>query len=101
PFKFSFTYETLFSSLQKLGNFRADNVTDSGSTMWFNDKFKLLVFIPVNDSPYATKVSAELRKRDDFASVMEFETSLLYFRPLPYELNFTKYRESKLLLYIN
>jgi hypothetical protein len=100
PFKFTFTYETLWSSVRKLGNFNSEDVIDSAAT-WFNDKFKLMLFIPVNDSPYATKVSSELRKADDFAWSMDFETSLLYFRPLPYEFTFARYRENKLLLYIH
>ena len=101
PFKFTFTDEKLFQSVQKLGNFRSDNVTVSGSTTWFEDKFKLMVFIPVNNSVYANKVSPELRKTWDFANVMNTDTSILYFRPLPYELSFRKIREQDLLIDIN
>lgn len=101
PFKFTFTYETLFQSVQKLGHFDVKNVTDGGTSTWFNDKFKLMVFVPVNDSRHATKVSAKLREMYDFASVMDFDTALLYWRPLPYEFGFKKYREDTLLIYIN
>lgn len=101
PFKFTFTDEKLFQSVQKLGNFRSDNVTISGSTTWFEDKFKLMVFIPVNNSVYANKVSPELRKTWDFANVMNTDTSILYFRPLPYELSFRKLKEQVLLIDIN
>jgi hypothetical protein len=73
----------------------------AGDYTWFDDKFKLLVFVPVNDSAQATKVSAELHKMYDFANLMNFENSLLYFRPLPYEFQFKKYREERLLIYIN
>jgi len=101
PFKFTFTDEKLFQSVQKLGNFRSDNVTVSGSTTWFEEKFKLMVFIPVNNSVYANKVSPELRKTWDFANVMNTDTSILYFRALPYELSFRKLKEQVLLIDIN
>lgn len=101
PFKFTFTYEELFQSAKKLGNFRPENATVSGKSTWFEDKFKLIVFVPVNDSGHANKVSSELRKMYDFANVMDFDTSLLYFRPLPYEFGFKKYEEDTLLIYIN
>jgi hypothetical protein len=101
PFKFSFAYETLFKSVQKLGSFNIQNVNVAGSSTWFEDKFKLLVFVPVNDSRHATKVSSKIREAYDFANVMNFETALLYFRPLPYEFSFKKYGENTLLVYIN
>ena len=101
PFKFTFTYEKLFQSVQKLPNFDIKNVDTGGSSTWFEDKFKLIVFVPVNDSAQANKVSAKLRETNDFANEMDFETSLLYFRPLPYVFGFKKYREDTLLVYIN
>jgi hypothetical protein len=100
PFKFTFTVEALFQAVQKLGNFNLKNVNVVGSSTWFDDKFKLLVFVPVNDSAQATKVSAKLREMYDFANVMDFQTSLLYFRPLPYEIGFKKYEE-EVMIYIN
>lgn len=100
PFKFTFTNETLFQSAQKLANFDLKNVNVVGSSTWFDDKFKLLVFVPVNDSAHATKVSAKIREAYDFASVMNFRTALLYFRPLPYEFGFKKYGDDTL-IYIN
>ena len=100
PFKFTFTNETLFQSVQKLGNFHREKVNVVGQSTWFDDKFKLLVFIPVNDSGHATKVSLKLREMYDFANVMDFKTALLYFRPLPYEFEFKKY-EQDTLIYIN
>ena len=101
PFKFTFTCETLFQSVQKLGHFDMKNANVYGKETWFEDRFKLIVFVPVNDSAYATKVSAKLREMYDFANPMDFKTSLLYFRPLPYEFNFKKYEEDTLLIYIN
>lgn len=99
PFKFTFTYDTLFKSVQKLGNFHLESVNVIGSEKWFEDKFKLLVLVPVNDSRLATKVSRQIREAYDFANTMNFKTSLLYFRPLPYELQFKKYGDT-LLIYI-
>lgn len=100
PFKFTFTYDALFQAVQKLGSFNSKGVNVAGSSAWFDDKFKLLVFVPVNDSAQATKVSAKLREMYDFANVMDFQTSLLYFRPLPYEFGFKKNGED-VMIYIN
>lgn len=100
PFKFTFTYEALFESVQKLGNFDREKVQVVGKERWFEEKFKFLVLIPVNDSRLATKVSPKLREMYDFANVMDFKTALLYFRPLPYEFGFKKY-EQETLVYIN
>jgi len=99
-FKFTFTYETLFQSAQKLGNFNLENINLIGREKWFNDKFKLIVFVPVNDSAHATKVSPKIHEMYDFANAMNFSTALLYFRPLPYEFGFKKYEETTL-IYIN
>jgi hypothetical protein len=99
-FRFTFSYEMLFRSVQKLGNFHPDKVGIAGKATWFEDKFKLIVFVPVNDSRHATKVSAKLREMYDFANLMDFKTALLYFKPLPYEFTFKKYDEN-MLVYIN
>ena len=100
-FKFTFTYETLFASVRKLGNFSSENATTVSKATWFNDRFKFMVFVPVNNSAHATKVSPELRKTWDFAYPMDSATALLYFRPLPYELNLQTYQEKTLLIFIN
>jgi hypothetical protein len=99
-FKFTFTYETLFQSAQKLANFNLENVNLVGREKWFNDRFKLIVFVPVNDSAHATKVSPKIHEMYDFANGMNFSTALLYFRPLPYEFGFKKYEDTTL-IYIN
>src|SRR6185369_462014 len=62
PFKFTFSYEALFRAVQQLGNFDMKSVDVVGDYTWFQDKFKLIVFVPVNDSAQATKVSPELHK---------------------------------------
>ena len=99
-FKFTLNYETLFQSAQKLGNFNLENINPIGREKWFNDKFKLIVFVPTNDSAHATKVSQKIHEMYDFANGMNFSTALLYFRPLPYEFGFKKYEETTL-IYIN
>ena len=101
PFKFTFTYETLFQSVRKLGNFSSENVTIVNKATWFNAKFKFMVFVPVNDSVQANKVSPNVHKSYDFANGLDFSTVLLYFRPLPYELSLQTYNEKTLLIYIN
>jgi hypothetical protein len=102
PFKFTFANNTLFQSVQKLGNFDPKSVDVVGDYTWYKDKFKLMVFVPVNDSAQADKVSAELRKMYDFAGLMDFESSVLYFRPLPYEFMFKSYKDDPLMMiYIN
>lgn len=101
PFKFTFTNEQLFRSVNSLGNFHPDNGTVVGSTTWLEDRFKLIVFVPVNNSAYATKVSSKLQKTWDFAYSMDTDTSILYFRPLPYELSLRKLQPKGLLLDIN
>jgi hypothetical protein len=99
-FKFTFTYEMLFQSVRKLGNFQPEKAEAYGSETWFDDKFKLIVFVPVNDSRHATKISKSLREMYDFAYPMNSKTALLYFRPLPYEFGLKKYKEDTL-IYIN
>lgn len=101
PFKFTFTYRTLFQSVRKLGNFSSENVATFSKARHFNDMFKFMVFVPVNDSAHATKVSREVHESFDFAYSMDFSTALLYFRPLPYELNLQTWDEKTLLIYIH
>lgn len=101
PFKFTFTYETLFQTVRGLGNYSpATEQIYTKKITYFHDKFKFIVFVPVNNSAQATKVSPEIHKSWDFANVMNDTTSLLYFRPLPYELDMQTY-EKKVLVYIN
>ena len=90
----------LFQSVRKLGNFQPEKAEAYGSETWFDDKFKLIVFVPVNDSRHATKISRSLREMYDFAYPMNSKTALLYFRPLPYEFGLKKYKEDTL-IYIN
>ena len=101
PFKFTFTYETLFRTVRGLGNYSpATEEIYTEKITYFHDKFKFIVFVPVNNSAQANKVAPEIHKSWDFANPMNYATSLLYFRPLPYELDMETY-EKKVLVYIN
>lgn len=57
PFHFSFRSSELFTQIETLKNFDPAK-TMGGNTTYFNDQFKIIVFVPVNDSRYADKVSA-------------------------------------------
>ena len=84
------------------------NATTGG---YFKSKFKLLVFVPVNDCKYATKVAEGVRGEHDFAhgdgrvdadgEILCWSTPILYFRSLPYECQFRKGKGDTVLVYIN
>src|SRR5262245_26504389 len=86
-YKYSFSLDngTLFKTISGLKNFKVE--MESGRSE-YNDKFKLLVFVPVNDCKYATKIPKELRDMYDFAHFYDSNTILLYFKPLPYRFQF-------------
>ena len=86
-FKYSFSLNnaSLFKTIGALKNFKVE--VESGRRS-YNDKFKLLIFVPVNDCKYATKVPKELRDMYDFAHFYDSQTILLYFKPLPYRFQF-------------
>ncbi len=86
-FSFSLTYAELFDKISKLKNLRNEDLPD-GTPGFFEQRFKMLVFVPVNDCKYATKVSDGIRGEHDFG-LDEYgfpKTPILYFRPLPYEI---------------
>jgi hypothetical protein len=85
-YSFSLNNGSLFKTIGDLKNFKVE--MESGRRH-YNDKFKLLIFVPVNDCKYATKVSRELQDMYDFAHFYDSDTILLYFRPLPYRFQFT------------
>jgi len=86
-FKYAFSLDnrSLFKAIGGLKNFKVDMEMGRRS---YNDKFKLLIFVPVNDCKYATKVPKELRDMYDFAHFYDSDTILLYFKPLPYRFQF-------------
>jgi hypothetical protein len=86
-FAFGFEHSKLFEAIGGLKNFDKSNYIDSDNR-YFNDKFKLLVFVPVNDCKYSTLVSEKQRAFYDFAHFMDSKTVIQYCRPLPYRFQF-------------
>ena len=100
-FEFSFDNSKLFESIGKLKNFDHTNFVESDHK-YYNDKFKLMIFVPVNDCKYATKIPKEQRELHDFAHFADRETILQYFKPLPYRFQFKPLdEEGVVLLYID
>lgn len=99
-FKFSFSFENaaLFKTVKQLKNFDQENVTESDAR-YYNDKFKLLIFVPANDCKYATLVAPKLRDMYDFAHFYDMETILLYFKPLPYRFQFKPLEDGTVVIY--
>jgi len=100
-FEFALKHKTLFETIRTLANFDPDNVVVYGTKKdlhRYEDKFKLLAYVPVNTSPYATKIPMSLRKMYDFTNNMNPQGH--YFRQLPYVLYLKKAKED-FLLYIN
>jgi hypothetical protein len=111
PFHFSLSNKDLFEAVNTLANFDPQNVVQSDAA-YFRDRLKLLVFVPVNDSKYADKISPEIRAHGDFANwhsegtepgddVWFTKTILLHFRPLPYNFQFSKDSDGWVALRIN
>jgi len=84
-FSFSLSNGLLFQTIGGLKNFKVE--MESGHR-YYTDKFKLLIFVPVNDCKYATKIPKELRNTYDFAHFYDSDTILLYFKALPYRFEF-------------
>ena len=61
-----------------------------------------MIFVPVNDCKYATKVPKEQREFYDFAHFMDGKTIIQYFKPLPYRFQFKPLdEEGVVLLYVD
>lgn len=100
-YSFSFDNRVLFKSIAKLKNFDSENFVDSDAR-YYHDKFKFLIFVPVNNCRYAGKVSKELQTTNDFAHYMDTETILLYFKPLPYRFEIKPLKtEDVVLVYVD
>jgi hypothetical protein len=100
-FEFSFDNSKLFERIGKLKNFDHTNFVKSDNR-YFNDKFKLMIFVPVNDCKYATKIPIEQKEFYDFAHFMDQDTIIQYFKPLPYRFQFKPLEdEGVVLLYID
>jgi hypothetical protein len=86
-FKFHFEHKALFETVESLVNFDSDNISVYGTKKditLYGDKFKMMVFVPVNTNPYATKIPMNLRKQYDFPPGHWRLRPIHYFRPLPY-----------------
>ncbi len=100
-FEFSFDNGKLFKKLGKLKNFDPTSFV-AFDHRYYNDKFKLMIFVPVNDCKYATEIPKAQRELHDFAHFMDGETIIQYFKPLPYRFQFKPLdEEGVVLLYID
>jgi len=101
-FEFSFDYSEILTKHKELGNFNEANVDSSPSLgQTYNDKVKLMLFIPVNDCPLATLVPEELRKSHDFAHLMDLDTSIQYFKPLSQSFQLRQLKDGDVVAYID
>lgn len=65
PFEFKFGSSKFSKSVQNnLARFDSNDFVDSGGRRYFRDRFKLLVFVPVNDCVLADKVEEKYRDYD-------------------------------------
>lgn len=100
-FEFSFDNGELFETIRKLKNFDETGFVRYANRC-YNDKFKLMIFVPVNDCRYANKLPDEQRELPDFAHLIDLETIIQYFKPLPYRFQCTPLDdEDVVLLYID
>lgn len=82
-FEFSFENAKILEQLKQLANFDETAVKSfPGDMLMFDDKFKLLIFVPVNDCSLATLIPQKQRDFYDFAHFMNTKTSIQYFKPL-------------------
>jgi len=88
-FEFSFDNVDLFEKVGSLKNFKHSNAVSADSRL-SKDKFKLMIFVPVNNSRYATLLPEKQNKFYDFAHFMDSETIIQYFKPLPYNFQFNQ-----------
>ncbi len=101
-FAFSFTpkYVDLFSKISKLKHFRNEDPPPDQIGI-YKHRFKMLVFVPVNDCKYATEVRDGIRGENDLGLNHDrFTTPILYCRPLPYEFAFRRDSEVDTVVYI-
>ena len=101
-FEFSFDYSKLLEKYKGLANFDKKSVRDAASLgQYFDDKVKLLIVVPVNDSPLATLIPDKLKNSYDFAHLMNYETSIHYFKPLPQRYKLRQLKDGKVVAAID
>ena len=107
PFTCKFENALLFERVRALPGFDAKapvrvRSVDSYQD-WFQEDFKLMPFIPVNDCKYADKVKPENKTDYDF-TYGEYRTDgniAQYMRPLPYVFTLTQLSSGEVLVYIH
>lgn len=99
-YKFTINVSQLFEKLDVNLGFDPAQSKVSGNSTWFDQRLGMIVFVPTNDSPLANEVARELQQTHDFAHLMDWDTSILYFKPLPYEFQYRRIK-GKLVLSIN
>ncbi len=100
-FSFSPSYVDLFNKVSKLKHFRNEDPPPNQIGI-YKHRFKMLVYVPVNDCKYATEVRDGIRGKNDFG-LDEYgrgTTPILYCRPLPYEFTFGRDRDVGTVVYI-
>lgn len=100
-FSFSFENKVLFRAARDLRNFDPERFA-LFDQKYYDDKLKLMVFVPVNDCRYATAIPRKLRESHDFAHFYDSDTILQYFKPLPYRFQFKPLEpQGDVLMYID
>jgi hypothetical protein len=100
-FTFTPTYEDLFQKVAMLKNFRKEDPPPNTFGV-YKQRFKFLVYVPVNDCKYASEVRDEVRGKNDFG-LDEYgmgKTPILYCRSLPYEFMFSRDSEVGTKVYV-
>lgn len=99
-FAFAPSYIELFNKISTLKHFRNEDPPPNQIGI-YDHKFKMLVFVPVNDCKYAAAVREGIRGANDLGLRQDrLTTPILYFRPLPYELVFRRDSEVGTIVYV-
>jgi hypothetical protein len=102
-FEYSFApqYIELFKKISKLKHFRNED-PPAGQIGIYKHRFKMLVFVPVNDCKYASEVGDGIRGKNDYGlkDSLRPTTPILYCRPLPYEFTFRRDSDVGTVIYI-
>ena len=107
PFHFSFRFENeeLFDHVRLLPGFDSKHPERVQGTKYYKEDFKLMPFIPVNDSGYANKVNPENKANYDFAYGEGYGGKdgkiAQYIRPLPYVFNIARLSSGEILINIH
>jgi len=99
-FSFSFKNSQLLEKHKELSSFDPKTVTEANGRQLYDEEVKLLVLIPVNDTPLATLIPKKSASYD-FARIMDFESSIHFFKPLPQTYKLTKQRNGNVTTFIN